>query len=731
MHSVWAALSDIALHYGKRVSALDLRAHASQVQSEAGIAVAACTLQAHGFEVKISNLPAHQLPTASLPMLLVLKGAEVVTWYGLRGEALHMRRYRSDAEGGDQVVQEVWSWAELTERYAGTAVLVELDEMHGHEVAGDTAHRKSHWFWGVFGMLRRYYGDCVVAAVLINLLALAGSMFAMNVYDRVIPNGAMPTLWVLAIGVLVAGLLELGLRTLRAYVVDEAGKRADLLLSAAIFRKTLDLQPKDRPQSSGQYAGQVREFDSVREFVSSTTLVGLTDLPFAIVFFLAIGWLAGSLVWVPIVAGLVLLMVGLISQWPIRKSVERYQYENSQKLAFMVEAIERAETIQAIGAQPQVRSRWERICAVTARSGNSSKMAAAVAINITQYVQQAASTALILWGVYLILDGKLTTGGLIGCSILAGRALAPLAQVAGIMTRWQQTKVAYNALDRIMHLTGRYDEKRTYVQIKKPKGVLELLDATFSYPRSDQKTLQINSLTFRPGETVAIMGPVGSGKSTLLKVLAALHAPSTGQLMLDGVDVAQVSPADFRSHVAWVGQDAVLFRGSLRENLLIAAPQINEESLLRVLRITGVQHLANQHPHGLDMQVGEGGQALSGGQRQMVALARALLSQAQIVLLDEPTSAFDEQSEQQLLRALADELAGRTVILVTHRAAPLAIVRRIVVVEAGQVVADGPRDAVLQAARDRHAARARAAAAQRVDSDVPAVAAAGATEAVA
>jgi ATP-binding cassette subfamily C protein LapB len=731
MLSVWAALSDIALHYGKRVSALDLQAHSSHVQSDPGISVAACTLQAHGFDVRISNARVHELPTASLPMLVVLKGGEVVTWYGLRGEALHMRRYASDAQNGEQVVQEVWSWAELSERYAGTAVLVELDEMHAHEVAGDTAHRKAHWFWGVFGMLRRYYGDCVVAAVLINLLALAGSMFAMNVYDRVIPNGAMPTLWVLAIGVLVAGLLELGLRTLRAYVVDEAGKRADLQLSSAIFRKTLDLQPKDRPQSSGQYAGQVREFDSVREFVSSTTLVGLTDLPFAIVFFLAIGFLAGSLVWVPITAGIVLLLVGLISQLPIRKSVERYQYENSQKLAFMVEAIERAETIQAVGAQSQVRGRWERICAITARSANSSKMAASVAINITQYVQQAASTALILWGVYLILDGKLTTGGLIGCSILAGRALTPLAQVASIMTRWQQTKVAYNALDRIMHLTGRYDEKRTYVQMKKTKGLLELVDASFSYPRSDQKTLQINNLAFKPGDTVAIMGPVGSGKSTLLKVLAALHPPSEGQLLLDGVDVAQISPADFRSHVAWVGQDPVLFRGTLRENLLIASPQISEETLLRVLRVTGVQHLANQHPHGLDMHIGEGGQALSGGQRQMVALARALLSQAQIVLLDEPTSAFDEHGEQQLLRALAEELAGRTVILVTHRAAPLAIVRRIVILEGGQVVADGSRDAVLQAVRDRQAARARAAATPRVDSGVPAVAPTGAAEALA
>lgn len=712
MKSIWVALSDIALHHGRRVSALDLQAQSARIHPDATVSIAACVLQSHGFHIKISNASAHQLPTARLPMLLVLKGAEVVYWQSARGEELVVRRYKPDAEGMEQAVQEVWSWADLMERYAGTAILAEPDELHDAQKAGDAGHRKSHWFWSVFGLLRRYYGDCVVAAILINLLALAGSMFSMNVYDRVIPNAALPTLWVLAIGVTLAGLLEFGLRTLRAHVVDEAGKRADLMLSAAIFRKTLDLQPKDRPASSGQYAGQVREFDSVREFVSSTTLVGLTDLPFAVIFFVVIGLLAGSLVWAPLVAGALLLVVGLVSQWPIRKSVERYQYENSQKLAFMVEAVERVETIQAIGAQAEIQGRWERLCAITARSAMSSRMASSTAVNLTQFLQQTSATALILWGVHLILEGHLTTGGLIGCSILAGRALAPLAQVAGLMTRWQQTKIAYSALDRVMHLTGRYDEKRTYVQLKHATGVLELKDVVFSYPRSEQKTLQIKQLAFQPGETVAIMGPVGSGKSTLLKVLGGLHPPTQGQVMLDGVDAAQISPADFRAHVSWVSQDAVLFRGSLRENLLIASPQVKEDRFLHVLRITGVQHLANQHPQGLDMQLGENGQSLSGGQRQMVALARALLSSARLVLLDEPTSAFDEIGEQQLLRALHTELEGRTVVLVTHRPAPLALVKRLVILESGQVVADGPRDAVLQAVREGQVSRARAAAEQ-------------------
>lgn len=710
MFGIWRPLSDIALHFGRRISALDLHAQSARIHPDATIPVAACVLQDHGFKVETIKVAVHQLPLERLPMLLLLKGPEMVYLEAVRGEELTVRRYGTNEAGADATSTESWTWGQLRERYAGTAILVQLDALLGAQRSGDTANRAPHWFWSVFGLLRRYYGDCVVAAILINLLALAGSMFAMNVYDRVIPNAALPTLWVLAIGVTLAGLLEFSLRTLRAHVVDEAGKRADLLLSAAIFRKTLDLQPKDRPVSSGQYAGQVREFDSVREFVSSTTLVGLTDLPFALIFFVVIGMLGGSLVWVPIAAGMAVLLIGLVSQWPIRNSVERYQYENSQKLAFMVEAIERVETVQAIGAQSEVQGRWERLCAITARSSMSSRMASSVAVNLTQFVQQVGATGIILWGVFLILEGHLTTGGLIGCSILASRALAPLAQVAGLMTRWQQTKVAFGALDRVMHLVGRYDNQKTYIQLNQAPGKIELHDLTFTYPRSDQKSLQVRSLTFEPGETVAVMGPVGSGKSTLLKVIAGLHPPTEGKLLVDGLDISQISPADFRSHVAWVSQDPVLFRGTLRENLLMAAPRINEARFLHVLRLTGVQEIVSRHPHGLDMQIGEGGQALSGGQRQMVALARALMSSASLILLDEPTSAFDEAGEQILLQALHTELEGRTLIVATHRHAPLGLAKRLVILDAGQVVADGPRNDVLKAVREGHVKRAAASA---------------------
>lgn len=697
----WLAAADLALLHGRRVSARDLNSQSADLDIEHGPEIIARALQRHGFMATVANLDWDGLIGTSKPVMVSLAGGAVGLCTAQSPNSIELRHYAQDADANlpDQPAFKALrlSKDEFLSGFTGSVVLAVPDAEFNSAQQGDTLHQAPHWFWQVFKQLRRHYGDCVMAAVLVNLLALAGSMFSMNVYDRIVPNAAMHSLWVLAIGVLVAGVLEVVLRTMRARIVDEAGKRADLQLSAAIYRQTLNLGAKDRPSSSGQYAGQLRDFESVREFVSSTTLLSFTDLPFVFLFLAVIGFLGGPLVWVPVIAALLILMTSALSQVPIRKSIERYQYENSQKLAFMVESLERMETVQALGAQRAVMGRWERLCAVTARSAMGSRMSAAVAMNLTQFIQQTASTALIVWGVYLILEGRLTTGGLIGCSILLGRALAPMAQVAGLITRWHQARISYEAVNRIMNLPGLYEPGKTYVQIQQARGPLEINDVHFSYPRSDRTVLQIGKLTLKLGEVVAVMGPVGSGKSTLLRLLAGLQSPSQGQILLDGLDSRQISPADWRAQVGWVGQDAVLFRGSLRDNLLIAAPRVTEAHLLHVLRITGLQHLIADHPAGLDMPLGEGGQALSGGQRQLVALARALLSPCAILLLDEPTSAFDINGEAALLQSLSAELAGRLVVIATHRPGPLSLADRLIVMDRGRITADGQRDAVLHA----------------------------------
>jgi ATP-binding cassette, subfamily C, bacterial LapB len=708
--ALWHALSALALHHGRRVSPRDFAAQSAHEGSKPPVLeVTALVLKKFGFDVSIWQGKLSELSANFLPVLVPLKEGAAALWLKSEKDTHSVQVF-----AGDKASAAVWQTEELMRRASGEVLLAKpnalLDaqsEARSADLEVNKADSQSHWFWSVFKILKRYYGDCMLAALLINLLALATSMFSMNVYDRIVPNAAIHSLWVLAIGVVIAGLIELALRTLRAYTLDVAGKKADLVLSAKIFAKTMNLKSKDHPASSGQYAGQVREFESVRDFVSSSTMVMLTDLPFAILFFAVIAAIGGPIVWVPVVAGILVVLAGVVSQIPIQESVERYQYENSQKLAYMVEAIERIETVQALGAQPTIQSRWERLCAVTSRSAMTSRFVSALMMNFAQTIQQLAGTAMIVMGVYLIVDGKLTVGALIACGILGGRALAPLSQVVGLMMRWHQAKTAFKQLDKIMYLDDLVDAKKTYIQMPRTEGRLTLQDVQFNYPKSDVSVLDIGRLSLVSSEMVAVMGPVGSGKTTLLKVLAGLQAPSKGRMLLDDIDQQHLSPGDWRAQVAWVGQDAILFRGSLRDNLLIASPRVSEEKLIRILKLTGVYGLASLHPQGLDMPIGESGRGISGGQRQMVALARALLSDAKIILMDEPTSAFDGPGEAALLEALKPELQGRTVVIATHRPGPLAMVSRLVILDGGKVIADGPRDVVLQAVKEGSVRRAK------------------------
>lgn len=698
---VFDVLSALALRLGVRVSARELQAQSAQLgDGPLSLMSAAQALGRHGLEARIGQLAPAHYDTRMGPVVVGLESEGAALLLGRQEQACQVllpgASPAAEVQRSTDVLQTDWSGWSLQARLSSVR-----DSVHATaDAQGDKPVQGAHWFWGVFRTLRTYYLDSTVAAVMINLLALATSMFSMNVYDRVIPNAALHSLWVLAIGVTLAGLLELGLRTLRGYLVDVAGKKADVLLSARLFRHILNLRAQDRPGSSGQFAGQLRDFESVRDFVSSTTLVAFSDVPFIFLFLLVIGLLGGPLVWVPVVGAVLVLVAGWLSQWPIRQSIERYQYESAQKLGFMVESLERLEQIRAMGAEPRLQGRWERLSATTARSAMGSRLASAITLNFTQFVQQSCNTALIIWGVYLILEGRMSVGALIGCTILAGRALGPLGQVAGLLTRYQHALSAFKTMDRIMQLQGQYQPERTYLSMSRAQGALTVQQLQFAYPHTQRQVLHIDNLKIAPGEHVAIMGPVGSGKSSLLKVMAWLYPSETGQVLLDGLDMAQISPADLRAQIAWVGQDPVLFRASLRDNLLMAAPHVSDERLQHVLRLTGMVSWVAAHPMGLDMPLGENGTSLSGGQRQMVALARALLADAPVLLLDEPTSAFDAAGEQRLLEALQPELQGKTVVLATHRPGPLSLVSRMVLLDGGRMVADGPRDAVLQAVKE-------------------------------
>lgn len=706
---IWHALAALALTHGRRLSWRDLERHSAQVPDKLLPEIAILSLRTHGISAHVKQCKSlNQLKLFFKESIaLRLKNGE---WIVLKNFDQSTAKIQIiDKDELNKNTNHEWTIEHLEDIFDGLAIGIPRENSDTQFVNNeDSVVDTQAWFWGVFGKLRAHYGDCVIAAVLINLLALAGSMFSMNVYDRVIPNAATNSLWTLGVGVLIAAVLELGLRMLRAHVLDDAGKKADLALSAVQMRQMLNLRAVDRPSASGQWVSQLREFESVRDFVSSSTLVALTDLPFAFLFIGVIAWMGGQLVWVTLAAGILTILVGRLTQWPIKKAVQQYQYENTQKHAYLIEILERLETIEALGSQPTVQGRWERLCASTSRSAMATRMASAFTTNAGQFIQQTANVALIIYGVQLILEGHLTVGALIGCSILAGRALSPLGQIAALMTRWQQTQQAFQSVNKLMNLPKRDDPTRTYVKWPTDFQSLSLNECRFRYPRSEINVLKIEQLNLNAQEVVTITGPVGSGKSTLLRVLAGLISPTEGHLFVNGLEAKQVSPSDWRSNVAWVGQDCVLFRGSLRENLLMASPLVTDARLVQVIKLCGIDRLIANHPMGLDMPLGDGGQALSGGQRQWVSLARAFLADAKVILMDEPTSAMDMEGEKDLLERLRPEIKGRLVVIATHRPGPLELTQRLIVLDAGQVIADGPRDMVLQSIREGRISRASA-----------------------
>ena len=686
---LWTAIAELALHHGIRISPKDLAEYAAQSEEKYLPEIAVDALLENGIQAQIHiNQTLQEL--AFFPVLISVHHNNWILLKEKNNQHITARLFVKNEQDFDLEKKTVYDIAELEKIYSGIHISITgtVDEF-------SEEHKEEEWFWSVFKKLKSYYGDCIVAAVLINLLSLATSMFSMNVYDRIIPNAAYNSLWTLGIGVFIAAVMELGLRSYRAYVLDDAGKKADLILSSAIFKKTLNLNALQRPASSGHWAGQIREFESVRDFVSSTTMVALTDIPFSVLFLMVIYWIGGILVLIPITAGCLVILAGILIQIPIKKSVERYQYENSNKHALLIESLQRLETIESLGAKSLFQGRWERANVTAARSAMASKMASAFAVNFTQWLQQIANVLLIISGVYLILMGQLTVGALIGCSILASRALTPLGQIASLIARWHNTKTSFNAVNNIMQIKDKKDGIRNYVSIKRIEKSIELQDVLFNFNQSEKNILNIPSLKLNRNEVTVILGPVGSGKTTLLKIIAGLYVPAKGRVLVDGFDRIQLSPADWRSHVAWVAQDAGLFRGTLRDNLLMGAVNVSDERFLRVIRLCGLDALIKSSPQGLDIHIGEAGQALSGGQKQMVSLARALMSEKSILLLDEPTNSLDLNTEKFFLNHLRQELIGKWVVVATHRPAPIDIAQRILILDQGKIIADGAKDTVL------------------------------------
>ena len=562
---------------------------------------------------------------------------------------------------------------------------------------GSRTDQDKHWFWPAVRRFWPSWVQIVIAALVINLLGLALPLFVMNVYDRVIPNLAIPTLWALAAGVVIALMFDFLLKQLRAHILDRTGRRVDMKVAASLFEHALAVSMAERSGPAGAIANQIREFESVRDFFTSSSIVAITDFLFIGVFILVLLAIVGPIAYVPLLAVPVVLIATLLIQIPLSRAVRSTQVQASQRHSILVEGLVGTETIKAVSGEGVMQRRWEDAIAATARANSKVKFWSSSAVMFTASVQQAVSVIIIVWGVFLVSDSVITIGGLIAANILAGRVLAPLGNIAMTLARAQQAFSAMRDLNVFMRLktdrNGEIAHGRTVEH-----GKVEFKDVCFSYPGSQTEVLRDVSFKIHPGERVGLIGRVGSGKTTIGKLLAGLYSPQRGTVLMDDIDARGFEAADLRAGVGFVSQEPELFMGTLRENLTLGRPTATEHEIAVAMRVAGADEIAAAHPLGLGMPIGERGSGLSGGQRQAVALARMLIRMPRVLFLDEPSSAMDTVTEAALIEHLeAESYRGQTFLICTHRSSFLKLVDRLLVVEGGRIVADGPKDDVLRA----------------------------------
>jgi ATP-binding cassette subfamily C protein LapB len=551
------------------------------------------------------------------------------------------------------------------------------------------------WLAAPLATHRTTYVRAGVAALFTNIFALATALYSMTVYNRIVPNNALSSLIALSIGMGLVLIFDFAMRMLRGWFVDVAGRDVDAALADAIFARLVAMRLADRQGSSGAMAGLLREVEVVRELFASATLVALVDIPFILLFLLVIALIGGPLVLVPLAMLPLVVLAALAIQPGLDRLAGEAQGQGFTRQGVMVETIAGLETVKAGRAGPMLAARWQSAVASGAEAALGSRLLSAFAVQFATSAQAIAYVGTVLWGVFLIADGSITSGTLIAVSILSGRAVAPLTQVAGLLTRLSASRMALRRLDGFMMMPG---EQALANPVRRAalEGAIELKGVSFAYPGSNSPVLKDVSFRIASGERVAIVGRVGSGKSTIARLILGLYQPTEGQVLVDGADVRQLHPDDLRRGIGSILQDVTLFSGSIRSNITLDDPAINDEELLRLAKVSGVQDFAGQIPNGLDLVLADRGEGLSGGQRQAIAIARALAGRPPVIIADEPTSAMDIQSENALVARLEGELAGRSFVLVTHRQAMLKLVDRIIILDAGRIVAQGPRDDVLR-----------------------------------
>jgi len=645
-----------------------------------------------GFKARIARRRPTEVPGLLTPFIVLFANGDAAIATRARSRRGRMELVFPLVSGAARKV----SAAALEREALDVVIYVARDESRIAEGGEAPAADHRHWFWGEVSCYWPAWLQIVFAALLVNVLGLAFPLFVMSVYDRVIPNFSIPTLWALTVGIMVVVAFELILRQLRALALDEAGRRVDMRIGATLFEHALAISMKERRVDTGAVANQLREFETVRDFFTSSSIIAITDLLFIGFFIAVLNVVVGSISWVPAIAVPVVLALTLLVQFPLERSVRLTALQASQRHALLIGSLGSIETVKLVGGEGVLQRRWEDAIAANARAATATRFWSSLALYLTAAVQQIVGVIVLVWGVFLVAEGKITVGGLIAANLLAGRVLAPLGNIAMTIARAQQ---AFAAMRGISAFTRLASDRSAVVASGETvaAGEIEFRGVHFTYPGAPIEALSNLSLRIGAGERVAILGKVGSGKSTIGRLMTGLYPADKGLVLVDGAEIRRYDPADLRRAIGYVSQEAELFAGTVRENITLGHPQASEAEIDAAVTTAGVDTFTLTHPLGLARPLGERGRGLSGGQRQAVALARTLIRQPRVLFLDEPSSAMDANTEAELIRrirAWCDR--GTTLVLCSHRSSFLELVDRIVVIDSGTVVADGPRDDILR-----------------------------------
>ena len=643
-----------------------------------------------GLKTTLIKRPIKEILGLHLPMILLLSNDNVCILERFNENKTEAKIIYPEGDGLEQWL----SVQDLEKEYLGFAYMLKKEFEYDSKNSRTLQLKQKHWFWDTLRLSTGIYKDILWASLLVNLFVLATPLFTMNVYDRVIPNNAQETLLVFTIGIIFVYLLDFFLKFTRGYMLEIAAKKSDIIMSSIVFEKVLDLKMAVHPQSVGSFANNLKDFESVRSFFTTATMSAVIDLPFAIIFLIVIYYLGGLLVLIPMLTMFLILGFALIIRKPLRESIESSHEASAKKNGILIETLQNIETVKSMSMAGKQQWQWEESTGEIAEKNLKSRLLSSSIPNVTNLLIQLNTVFIVVFGVYLIHEFELTMGGLIAVVILTSRTVAPMGQAAALITNYADAKSAYDTLSGIITQEAERPEGQEFVRREKFKGKIEFKDVCFNYPGTEVPALTDVSFTINPGEKVAIIGRIGSGKSTIAKLILKLYDPTSGSIMIDGIDIAQLDPADIRRYIAYVPQDIHLFKGTIKDNIVSSENHPDIGDVIYASQVSGVDDFVQTHPLGFDMPIGERGAGLSGGQRQSVGIARSLMQDSAVMLMDEPSNSMDQTTEGNLIKRLSKELKRETIILITQKLSLLSMVDRVIVMHQSKVLLDDTKEKV-------------------------------------